>query len=1164
MTRINKLVMHGFKSFANRTELVFGNEFNCILGPNGSGKSNVLDALCFVLGKAGSKGLRAEKSANLIYNGGKLKNPAKQGEVSIYFDNSAKTFPVDAAEIKVTRIITASGQSKYRINDEPRTRQQILDLLSIARIDPDGHNIILQGDVIGFTEMPTAERRMVIEDISGISLYEEKKHKALLELDKVDSKLKEADLILTERGTYLKELRKDRDQAMKYKEMNDKIKQHKASYLKIQIDKSEEQQQSLEKQAGGQKERLDKIASIIAKLREENSGLEAQLNEINSTIDKQSDTGHSDASKDVENLKILLAKNTTQIDHYKDELNKIKKRRQDLENELRGVGNRVEELKETKEQLIKSKEKQLSERERIAQKIKQFKEKHKLDELGTIEGDIVAIDESLEKLQQAVHQLREQQQELIRKKDAIAFQLNTIDEQIKKVAVIEKEHKQQIGELKKQREEFLQVTAKLNDALNDDSHMAKQISAIKLELAEKEPILAKVHAQHAAMQEQLLGDSATKSIIELKSRMDGIYGVVADLGKVSKKYAAALEAAAGPRIKSIVVETDKVAADCIDYLKRQRAGTATFLPLNKIQSPHIEADLKPLAKSAGCHGFAIDLVQFDSKFRKAFEYVFANTLVVDTIQTARTIGIGRAKMVTLDGDSAERSGVMKGGYRDQKRGLGFKEGDLLTELNDLEGEIAGLQKQMGALQNKRNEVDHLIDELRQKKAHLEGEIIVKEKQLHLDDKDIDAGRTQKDELQKRQKEIDAELDTAVSRISDTNKDIAQAKIKKQQMRDKISQLRNPLLLAELNSFDEMKTKLNEDIVRIDAEMRSVDEQIATIHDPEKEKAATILKQLDKEEEDFGEQVKKLVAENKETDKTLTEKQKQLDVFYEKFKQLLEKKKQFEDKMREHNSIIDEKKDESRDVEIKMNAVTIKLAEVKARLAGLNMEFEQYHGVDIVTNKNEDDLKKEISKFEKMQETIGSVNMRALEIYEDVEKEYNSLLEKKKTLEGEKESVTQLMQDIEGKKKDLFMKTYEIIRQKFITNFASLNKKGEADLELEDPETIFNGGVDIKVRITGNKFLDIRSLSGGEKTLTALAFIFAIQEHEPASFYILDEVDAALDKHNSEKLADLIDVYSKTAQYIVISHNDAMISKAKLLYGVSMNEHNVSKVVSLEV
>jgi len=232
-TRINRMVMQGFKSFAKHTEILFGGNFNCVLGPNGAGKSNVLDALCFVLGKSSSRDMRAEKSANLIYNGGKAKKPAKHGEVSIYFDNTSGVFPTEEKEVKITRIVRESGQSIYKINDKAMARQQITNLLSLAKIDPDGYNIILQGDIVKFVEMHPEERRTLIEDIAGISIYEEKKHKAMLELEKVEQHLRETELILTERGTYLRELKKDRDQALKYKEMNDNIKKNKASFLKI-------------------------------------------------------------------------------------------------------------------------------------------------------------------------------------------------------------------------------------------------------------------------------------------------------------------------------------------------------------------------------------------------------------------------------------------------------------------------------------------------------------------------------------------------------------------------------------------------------------------------------------------------------------------------------------------------------------------------------------------------------------------------------------------------------------------------------------------------------------------------------------------------------------------------------------------------------------------
>ena len=255
-TRITRLVMDGFKSFGKRTELLFEPGFNVVLGPNGSGKSNILDAVCFVLGKSSSKSLRAEKSANLIYTGGKTKKQANNAEVSIVFDNSTKVFPVDEDSVKISRIVRVDGVSKYKINGRTKTRQEIVDMLALAKIYPDGYNIILQGDIIRLVEMSSIERRQIVEEIAGISVYEEKKQKALSELQKVEEKLNEAEIILKERETYLKELKKDRDQALKYKRLGDDIKKNKASFLKRKMDRKEEEKSMLEEKSSKNKECL--------------------------------------------------------------------------------------------------------------------------------------------------------------------------------------------------------------------------------------------------------------------------------------------------------------------------------------------------------------------------------------------------------------------------------------------------------------------------------------------------------------------------------------------------------------------------------------------------------------------------------------------------------------------------------------------------------------------------------------------------------------------------------------------------------------------------------------------------------------------------------------------------------------------------------------------
>jgi len=300
MTKINKLVMHGFKSFAKRTELVFGEKFNCVVGPNGSGKSNILDALCFVLGKSSAKALRTEKASNLIYNGGKDKKPASHAEVSLYFDNTKKVFPTDEEEVKISRIVRPNGNSIYKINDETRTRFQVLELLSIANINPEGYNIILQGDITRFVSMPTEERRLLVEQISGISVYEEKKQKAINELNKVDEKLKEAGIILAERETQLKELKKERDQATKYNEMSHSIKVNKASLLHKTLKRKNQEHEELDDKNKKTKEKLDKKTDEMLAVKNKIKEGRNSIDTINKEIESRGEKEQVDIHKEVE------------------------------------------------------------------------------------------------------------------------------------------------------------------------------------------------------------------------------------------------------------------------------------------------------------------------------------------------------------------------------------------------------------------------------------------------------------------------------------------------------------------------------------------------------------------------------------------------------------------------------------------------------------------------------------------------------------------------------------------------------------------------------------------------------------------------------------------------------------------------------------------------
>jgi len=1158
------LEMKGFKSFANKTELIFGENFNVVLGPNGSGKSNVLDALCFVLGKSSAKGLRAEKSANLIYNGGKTKKSAKEGTVKIEFDNSQKIFPVSEDSVKISRTIRASGQSIYKINDKTRTRQQILELLSAAKIDPDGYNIVLQGDIVHLVEMSPLERRQIIEEIAGISIYENKKEKALRELKRVEEKINEADIILTERKTYLRELKKEHDQAQKFKDLDEKIKRNKATILDRQIKDKDEKRLELEKDIKKNESQITATQEKLSSLKENIGEKKVEIEKINKEIEEKGEKDQVQIHKEIEQVRVDVALKKQRVETINQELVKLKERKDELERSRKEIASKIDIINKSKidaERRITQKEKDLA---LIDAKIFEFKKKNKIEDAHEIDKNIEEIDKKADEIQERITYLREMQQSLLREKDRLEIQIQSIDERIAKVLSLEKENKEAIEKLKKDKEEFKKSTNELNARLNEDSSFAVQLDNARSKLLSRKEELARANARNAGIKEQIFGNKAIKSVLEQKNQIKGILGVVSQLGNVGEEYSLALGVAASQRIKSIVVDTDETAARCINYLKKNQLGIATFLPLNKLQPPIIKTELRTL-KGKGVIGLAIDLVNFDSKYSKVFQYVFGNTLVVEDVEVARRIGVGKVRMVTLLGDLIETSGAMQGGHREKAATLRFQEKETTNQLKSIELEILDLESVVAKIEKLRKENEEIISNLRSKKIELEAEILKTEKILHLDSDDMQATKSEKSKFQKELLDTDKELFKVQNELSAKNRELTDLKIKKQKLRETINELRNPRLLAEMNTFEEKKQELRDEISSLKGELKNNESEIKNIFVPEQENIEKILKQQLKEKETFELEKKDLETIVKQKEKELKEMEQKEKKFYAQFKDFFNKRTKLSNDVNDLENKVSNKNEDVRRFEMRNNNIAIEKAKVVAELEGLKEEYKLYEGVPLFKGKSEDDILREIHQFEKMSEDLGAVNMKALEIYDKSLTEYDNLLRKKDTLIGEREDVLVMINEVDSKKKVLFMKTFDVLNKNFSSIFSTLSVKGDAFLNLEDDNDPFNGGVEIKVRLAGKKFMDIRSLSGGEKTLTALAFLFAVQEHEPASFYILDEVDAALDKKNSEKLAELITQYSSNAQYIIISHNDGVIAAADNLYGVSMHQQTgISKVTTLKI
>lgn len=1142
MTVIKKIKATGFKSFAKPTELHFGNDFSGVIGPNGSGKSNVVDSLCFVLGRLSAKSLRADKSANLIYNGGKNGKPAKNAEVSVVFDNNNKDFPLSAKELEIKRIVNQKGNSIYKINGETRTRQQVVDLLRSGKVNPDGHNIVLQGDIVHMAEMPAEERRKVLEDISGISMFEEKKEKALRELERVDVKLNDTEIVMTERETYLRELKKDRDQAVKYKELEKNVNRNKATYLNVQIKNREEKLREIESRILKNNKDINNIKEGIESIKQD---IENKRQELNSLTERIESKGPSEAlTSDIENLKEVVLKSETRIESINNEILRINERKKQLSNNVTESDSKSKDLIKEKSEISSKLDALKKEKVSVSKQLIEFRQKHNLD---GIERELSNLDSKIDSIKNILTEKEEESRLLLRNKDQLAFKISNIEDSINKAA-----NKKQQEELKTLKSNFKNISDKLTKNLNENSSLTNQLSNARTSLYKTQEEYAKIKAHHVSITES---SAATLSIKRIKdSSIKGIHGTVSELAEVNPKYSLALEVAAGPRINSIVVENDKVASECIRFLKEKKLGIATFLPLNKLQD-------RPVQRTKIGHGLAIDLVKFNPKYNAVFNYVFSNTLVVDNIDAARRVGIGKIRMATLDGDLVESSGAMIGGYRNRKFGS-FKEQGSTDKLETLEDEITRLRNIIITLDKRKTENDSLVDTLREEKANLEASVIKIEKSIP--NLDVNSLNKEKSVLDKELKKIDSTLSSLQKDIDSNKLILRDLSPKRTEISKKISEKQNSSAISKLEELEKVREDLTEKEIVLTTRLKNIDTQVIDMIGPEKENILKILKEHDKEIQNFTSELQDLSKTIVSNKNLLKEKQKEEQKLYSGFKQLFANRNKLNEDMQKKELKINNEENKITLFEDRINNYNNEKAKVISEIAGLKQEFEPYENVQLRKGIKFEQLKDEIYKFERMIKDMGNVNLRSLEIYNEVHSEYDQISGKVKKLREEKEDVVSMITEIESKKSSVFMKTFSQIKKSFENIFSQLTTKGTAHLVLENQENPLEGGVQILVRVSTDKYLDIKSLSGGEKTMTALAFIFAIQESDPAAFYVFDEVDAALDKRNSELLANLIKKYSDKAQYIVITHNDAVIHTASQLYGVSMRENGISNVVSLKI
>ena len=944
--------MHGFKSFVRKTEIPFAPGINVIVGANGSGKSNISDALCFVLGRLSIKSMRASRAGNLIFLGSKAAAPAKEAMVEIILDNSDRVFSVDRDEISIKRIVRRNGQSLYKINDEVKTRNEILSLLAQAGIDPNGFNIILQGEIQNFVRMQSEERRKILEEVSGISVYEMRKEKSLHELEKTEEKLKEVLAVLRERTIYLNNLEKERQQALRYQKLGADIKKYKASIISGDINHKKKISEEIGSKILNKTKEIEKEKKEISEIRATIENIEAKILSINSTIQKSTGLEQEKLNREITNIRAELAGMNVRIENYENKISSISKEKKELQ------------------EFIKQAEL------------------------------------SIKDLQKGTPSITKNQKEIEIKKQ----ELEKLEEQRKKFYTIK-------SELKSLKERIQDKKTTLNSYNNESEFLLKQIKSVSQELFDLKTTNEKL-------------DSLKLSLAEKKNILEHLNKKERDLEKISatNEY-----------------EIDKQ---------------------NKTVEKISKMDICPLCKS---------------------------------------------KITTEHINSMHK--------------------EIRQKIESLKKEIESSDKQLNEIYSKKNilnqEIEQITSEISKRNSDLIKISNIHEKQLQIKSlqEKSDLLKGEISELEKREK--------ALEKTFDENSNIEQ-------------------------KYETLKVEVQEISLRNE---ENLDSEIS-FKKRELERAKISFKQMLREEEDLNSELEEIKNQIYDKEEILEKKRKQEQELTEKFQKLISERDALQKKIRDNELEISKKQNIIYNLEQEMNNLKIEFARIGAEIENLETEMLDFPDVEII-KANRDVLLDKLAKTHELLSQIGSVNLRSLEVYDTIKKEYDSVKEKTEIITKEKEGILKIIHEIDVKKKKTFFHTLKSINEIFSRNFSQLSSKGHVFLDLEDKKEPFNGGVNIIVKTGHGKYFDVKSLSGGEQTLVALSLIFAIQELKPYYFYIFDEIDAALDKRNSERLAELLKKYMKKGQYIVITHNDEVIANSTNLYGISMHE-GISKIVSLKI
>ncbi|SEF50379.1 condensin subunit Smc [Butyrivibrio sp. Su6] len=1176
---LKSIEIHGFKSFANKIKFDFHNGITGIVGPNGSGKSNVADAVRWVLGEQRIKQLRGGSMQDVIFSGTELRKPLGYAYVAITLDNSDHSLAIDYDEVTVSRRLYRSGESEYMINGSACRLKDVNELFMDTGIGKEGYSIIGQGQIDQILSSKPEDRRNLFDEAAGIVKFKSRKETAIKKLEEEKINLTRLSDILSELEKQIGPLEKQSEVAKEYLKLRERLKTLDVNMFLVENKSQRQQLEDAEKNLGIATESLDKAKESYEKAKEEYESIQKKLEVLDREIDE--------ARARITDSSVKKEKLEGQIGILNEKIKSATSNDAHFKSRIKDEQAKIEEKN-------KEKETYLSEKENIDKDVEELSQKRDAarKELERVLTQISNINEEVESCKSAIIETLNTRATIKSKLSS----LNTMKEQVNirkaeltgKLVRARSDESKQEETIKKLRDEFDRITSEISEMNKKQKQAEEDVKEMRETMSLKDTELRKVqelYQQEKSRLEALANiteryegyGGSVKKVMEKKDTTPGIIGVVADIIKTQPKYETAIEVALGGNIQNIVTDDEETAKKMIAYLKETKAGRATFLPLTALDNPP-ELKAKEALNEKGVLGMADELVDTDPKYRQVAKAMLGRIVAVDNIDNA--VKIARkynytVRMVTLEGELLVPGGAISGGaFKNNSNLLGRRRemDEMEANVKKYKQNIDDLKSEIEECRTKRNELRTLAEELR---TELQGKFIA-QNTARLNVENEEARQAEQKAGYSDLKAENDEIESKLLEIAD-EKAKAEALLESSENTEKESTEKVEKYQKELEGLHEIEETENEKVSKLDIEY----EKIAQKHEFQQQN----IKRVESDIEALEKGLQEIIDSMEENVRNLEQNKKDI----EEIRLTIEASV---DVQSDANKELEQKKEEKNELSVSQKEFFGKTEELNKQISDLDKEVIRLGSkrekcqeaieshINYMWNEYEITLsdaaqlrdenmtdvpamRKETNSLKDSIRKLGDVNVNAIEDYKNLMERYTFMKTQHDDLIEAERQLKEIIKDLDESMRKQFIEQFHKINTEFDQVFKEMFGGGKGSLELAEDEDVLEAGIRINAQPPGKKLVNMMQMSGGEKALTAIALLFAIQNLKPSPFCLLDEIEAALDENNVVRFAKYLHKLSST-QFIVITHRRGTMESADRLYGITMQEKGVSTLVSVNL